>query len=128
MKVFVEISVGELFDKITILKIKAEKIKDEKKLNNIKIELEILQNEASKLPQTDDNLIQNIENLKKINNQLWDIENMKRELESAKDFGDNFINISRDVHFKNDERAKIKKKINDLTNSNVTEEKEYSNY
>lgn len=128
MNVFVEISVGELFDKITILKIKAEKIKDEKKLNNIKIELEILQNEASKLPQTDDNLIQNIENLKKINNQLWDIENIKRELESAKDFGDNFINSSRDVHFKNDERAKIKKKINDLTNSNVTEEKEYSNY
>ena len=128
MKVFVEISVGELFDKITILKIKTEKIKDEKKLNNIKIELEILQNEASKLPQTDDDLIQNIENLKKINNQLWDIENIKRELESAKDFGDNFINISRYVHFKNDERAKIKKKINDLTNSNVTEEKEYSNY
>jgi predicted nucleic acid-binding Zn-ribbon protein len=128
MKVFVEISVGELFDKITILKIKTEKIKDEKKLNNIKIELEILQNEASKLPQTDDDLIQNIENLKKINNQLWDIENIKRELESSKDFGDNFINISRDVHFKNDERAKIKKKINDLTNSNVTEEKEYSNY
>ena len=110
------------------MKIKTEKIKDEKKLNNIKIELEILQNEASKLPQTDDDLIQNIENLKKINNQLWDIENIKRELESAKDFGDNFINISRDVHFKNDERAKIKKKINDLTNSNVTEEKEYSNY
>ena len=81
MKVFVEISVGELFDKITILKIKTVKIKDEKKLNNIKIELEILQNEASKLPQTDDDLIQNIENLKKINNQLWDIENIKRELE-----------------------------------------------
>ena len=66
--------------------------------------------------------------LKNINSELWDIENIKREMEASKDFGENFIKISRDVHFKNDIRAKIKKDINNLTNSNVSEEKEYSKY
>ena len=128
MKVLVEISAGELFDKITILKIKTEKIKDKTKIENVHKELEILQKEAIKFDQTDNNLSKNIKDLKNINNELWDIENIKREMEAIKDFGENFIKISRDVHFKNDIRAKIKKEINNLTNSNVTEEKEYSKY
>jgi hypothetical protein len=75
-----------------------------------------------------DKLSDHIKNLKNINSELWDIENIKREMEASKDFGENFIKISRDVHFKNDIRAKIKKDINNLTNSNVSEEKEYSKY
>tara|TARA_B110000858_G_scaffold159513_1_gene183125 strand:- start:73 stop:459 length:387 start_codon:yes stop_codon:yes gene_type:complete len=128
MKVLVEISAGELFDKITILKIKTEKIKDKGKLENIHKELDILQKEALKFDDTSDSLSNYINNLKNINSELWDIENIKREMEASKDFGENFIKISRDVHFKNDVRAKIKKDINNLTNSNVSEEKEYSKY
>ena len=128
MKVLVEISAGELFDKITILKIKTERIKDKGKLENIHKELDILQKEALKFDDTSDSLSNHIKNLKNINSELWDIENIKREMEASKDFGENFIKISRDVHFKNDVRAKIKKDINNLTNSNVSEEKEYSKY
>jgi len=128
MKVLVEISAGELFDKITILKIKTEKIKDKSKLENVHKELDILQKEALKFDKMSDKLSDYIKNLKNINSELWDIENIKREMEASKDFGENFIKISRDVHFKNDIRAKIKKDINNLTNSNVSEEKEYSKY
>ena len=128
MKVLVEISAGELFDKITILKIKTEKIKDKGKLENIHKELDILQKEALKFDDTSDSLSNHIKNLKNINSELWDIENIKREMEAGKDYGESFIKISRDVHFKNDIRAKIKKDINNLTNSNVSEEKEYSKY
>jgi len=128
MKVLVEISAGELFDKITILKIKTEKIKDKSKLENVHKELDILQKEALKFNDMSDQLFDHIKNLKNINSALWDIENIKREMEASKDFGESFIKISRDVHFKNDIRAKIKKDINNLTNSNVSEEKEYSKY
>jgi len=128
MKVLVEISAGELFDKITILKIKTEKIKDKSKLENVHKELDILQKEALKFNDMSDQLSDHIKNLKNINSELWDIENIKREMEASKDFGESFIKISRDVHFKNDIRAKIKKDINNLTNSNVSEEKEYSKY
>ena len=128
MKVLVEISAGELFDKITILKIKTEKIKDKSKLENVNKELDILEKESLKFDNMSDKLSDHIKNLKNINSELWDIENIKREMEASKDFGENFIKISRDVHFKNDIRAKIKKDINNLTNSNVSEEKEYSKY
>mgnify|MGYP001138576670 FL=1 len=128
MKVLVEISAGELFDKITILKIKTEKIKDKSKLENVHKELDILQKEALKFNDMSDQLFDHIKNLKNINSALWDIENIKREMEASKDFGESFIKISRDVHFKNDIRAIIKKDINNLTNSNVSEEKEYSKY
>ena len=128
MKVLVEISAGELFDKITILKIKTEKIKDKSKLENVHKELDILQKEALKFDNMSDQLTDHIQNLKNINSELWDIETIKREMEASKDFGESFIKISRDVHFKNDIRAKIKKDINNLTNSNVSEEKEYSKY
>ena len=128
MKVLVEISAGELFDKITILKIKTEKIIDKSKLENVHKELDILQKEALKFDNMSDRLSDHIKNLKNINSELWDIENIKREMEASKDFGESFIKISRDVHFKNDIRAKIKKDINNFTNSNVSEEKEYSKY
>lgn len=128
MKILVEISVGELFDKITILKIKTEKIKDKFKLINIVTELNILKDKALEIDMNSNNLLDYVEKLKAINTELWDIENIKRELESSKNFGDDFIRISREVHFKNDQRAIIKKKINELTNSNVIEEKEYSKY
>ncbi len=129
MKILAEISVGELFDKITILNIKTQKINDTEKLINIKNELNFLNNQASNINVKDqDSLTLNINKLQSINEELWDIENYKRECEANKDFGEKFIQLSRDVHFKNDIRAQIKKEINLLTDSIVVEEKEYSKY
>ena len=129
MKILAEISVGELFDKITILNIKTQKIQDSEKLTNIKNELNFLNNQASNINVKDqESLNQNIDKLQSINEELWDIENYKRECEANKDFGEKFIELSRDVHFKNDIRAQIKKEINLLTDSIIVEEKEYSKY
>ena len=129
MKILAEISVGELFDKITILNIKTQKINDAEKLINIKNELNFLNNQASSINVKDqDSLTLNINKLQSINEELWDIENYKRECEANKDFGEKFIQLSRDVHFKNDIRAQIKKEINLLTDSIIVEEKEYSKY
>ena len=129
MKILAEISVGELFDKITILNIKTKKIHNSEKLNNIKKELSFLNHQASSIIIKDQALLnRSIEKLQLINEELWDIENNKRECEANKDFGEKFIELSRDVHFKNDIRAKIKKEINLLTDSSVIEEKEYFKY
>ena len=129
MKILAEISVGELFDKITILNIKTQKINDTEKLINIKNELNFLNNQALSINVKDqDSLSQNINKLQSINEELWDIENNKRECEANKDFGEKFIQLSRDVHFKNDVRAQLKKEINLLTDSIIIEEKEYSKY
>ena len=129
MKILAEISVGELFDKITILNIKTQKIHDSEKLINIKNELNFLNNQASNINvKNQESLNQNINKLQSINEELWDIENYKRECEANKDFGEKFIELSRDVHFKNDIRAQIKKEINLLTDSIIVEEKEYSKY
>lgn len=129
MKILAEISVGELFDKITILNIKTQKIHDSEKLINIKNELNFLNNQASNINVKDqESLNKNINKLQSINEELWDIENYKRECEANKDFGEKFIELSRDVHFKNDIRAQIKKEINLLTDSIIVEEKEYSKY
>ena len=129
MKILAEISVGELFDKITILNIKTLKIHDSEKLINIKNELNFLNNQASNINVKDqESLNKNINKLQSINEELWDIENYKRECEANKDFGEIFIELSRDVHFKNDIRAQIKKEINLLTDSIIVEEKEYSKY
>ena len=129
MKVLAEISVGELFDKITILKIKTKKIEDQEKLKNILKELNTLNEQATKIDISDKlSLDDQVKKLQFINEELWDIENFKRECEANKDFGENFIKLSRDVHFKNDIRAEIKKEINLLSNSIIVEEKEYSKY
>ncbi len=129
MKILAEISVGELFDKITILNIKLKKINDPEKLVNIKTELKVLIDQSNKIILNNkDRLDKCVQNLQKINEELWDIENIKRDCEANKDFGDTFIKISRDVHFKNDIRASIKKEINLLSNSKISEEKEYTKY
>ena len=129
MKILAEISVGELFDKITILNIKLKKINDPEKLKNIKTELEVLIEQSNKIIlDNKEALNNNVQKLQEINEELWDIENIKRECEANKDFGESFIKISRDVHFKNDIRASIKKEINLLSDSKITEEKEYSKY
>ena len=129
MKILAEISVGELFDKITILNIKTKKISDNDKLQNIQTELKILEEQSKKIDVSDINSLNElVSQLQHINEDLWDIENQKRECEAKKDFGKIFIKLSRDVHFKNDIRAQIKKEINLLSNSQIVEEKEYSRY
>ena len=129
MKILAEISVGELFDKITILNIKTKKISDNDKLQNIHTELKTLNDQSKKITVSDAQALNDLVlQLQQINEDLWDIENFKRECEAKKDFGDIFIKLSRDVHFKNDKRAIIKKEINLLSNSQIVEEKEYSKY
>ena len=129
MKILDEISVGELFDKITILNIKTKKISDNDKLQNIHTELKTLNDQSKKITVSDAQALNDLVlKLQQINEDLWDIENFKRECEAKKDFGESFIKLSRDVHFKNDKRAIIKKEINLLSNSQIVEEKEYSKY
>ena len=129
MKILVEISVGDLFDKITILNIKLKKITDSEKLINISKELEVLNEQSQKVNVSDKKALSDLTiKLQNINEELWDIENHKRECEAKKDFSESFIKLSRDVHFKNDIRAEIKKEINLLSNSNIVEEKVYSKY
>ena len=129
MNILAEISVGELFDKITILNIKTKKISDNDKLRNIHTELKTLNDQSKKITVSDAQALNDLVlKLQQINEDLWDIENFKRECEAKKDFGENFIKLSRDVHFKNDKRAIIKKEINLLSNSQIVEEKEYSKY
>ena len=129
MKILAEISVGELFDKITILNIKTKKISDNDKLRNIHTELKTLNDQSKKITVSDAQALNDLVlKLQQINEDLWDIENFKRECEAKKDFGESFIKLSRDVHFMNDKRAIIKKEINLLSNSQIVEEKEYSKY
>jgi len=127
-KILVEVSVGELFDKISILEIKQEKIKDAEKLKFIDEEHSILKDELNKNVKSDQKLNELFETLKKINAKLWIIEDNKRQCEKDKDFTEKFIKLSRDVHLLNDERAKIKLKINNFTGSKIKEIKEYTNY
>ena len=127
-KILVEVSVGELFDKISILEIKQEKIKDAEKLKFIDEEHSILKDELNKNVKSDQKLNELFETLKKINAKLWIIEDDKRQCENDKDFTEKFIKLSRDVHFLNDERAKIKLEINNLTGSKIKEIKAYTNY
>ncbi len=127
-KIIVEISIGELLDKISILEIKKDKIKDPKKLEFVSNEHTILKSQLENNIKTDDKLNELFQSLKEINTKLWVIEDNKRLCEKDKDFGDNFIKLSRDVHFLNDERAKIKLKINDHTGSKIKEIKEYTKY
>ena len=127
-KILIEVSVGELFDKISILEIKKDRIKDSEKLNFINNEYKVLKNELEKNVKMDVKLEKFFIALKNINSKLWIIEDDKRKCEKNSDFGEKFIKLSRDVHFLNDERAKIKLEINNLTGSKIKEIKEYTNY
>ena len=127
-KIIVEVSIGELIDKISILEIKQEKIKDPDKLKFINKEHAILKDQLEKNVKSDNKLNNFFQSLKEINSKLWIIEDDKRQCEKDKDFGDKFIKLSRDVHFLNDDRAKIKLKINNHTGSAIKEIKEYTNY
>ena len=127
-KILVEVSVGELLDKISILEIKKEKIKDSEKLKFIEDEYIILKNQLDQNVKSDGELNNLFESLKGINAKLWVIEDEKRMCEKNSNFTENFIKLSRDVHFLNDDRAKIKLKINDYTGSKIKEIKEYTKY
>ena len=127
-KIIVEVSIGELLDKITILEIKQEKIKDPEKLKFISNEHSILKDQLNTNIKSDDKLNELFQSLKEINAKLWVIEDEKRLCEKEKDFGEKFIKLSRDVHFLNDDRAKIKLEINNHTGSTIKEIKEYTIY
>ena len=127
-KILVEVSVGELLDKISILEIKKEKIKDPEKLKFINDEYEVLKAELNQNVKSDEKLNDLFNSLKDINSKLWVIEDDKRLCEKNSDFGEKFIKLSRDVHFLNDDRAKIKLEINNITGSKIKEIKEYTNY
>ena len=127
-KILVEVSIGELLDKISILEIKQEKIKDSDKLKYIQVEYNVLKEQLFKNVKSDDKLNELFESLKEINSKLWVIEDDKRLCEKNSDFGEKFIKLSRDVHFLNDKRAQIKLKINTHTGSKIKEIKEYTKY
>ena len=127
-KILVEVSVGELLDKISILEIKQEKIKDPEKLKFINTEHSILKDQLDNNVKSDEKLNTLFKSLKDINAKLWVIEDDKRLCEKNSDFTDKFIKLSRDVHFLNDDRAKIKLEMNNHTGSKIKEIKEYTSY
>ena len=127
-KILTEISAGELLDKISILEIKIEKIKNKTKLEEIKKEHKVLK-EVKKLNVEYTKDIQILfDEIKKVNLSLWDIEDKIRINEKNKDFGKGFVELARSVYINNDKRAKIKSKINELLGSNIREIKEYAEY
>ena len=127
-KILVEVSVGELMDKISILEIKKDRIKDSDKLKFINDEYEVLKSELEINIKLDEKLAKFFVALKNINSKLWIIEDEKRKCENDSNFGEDFIRLSRDVHFLNDTRAKIKLDINNHTGSKIKEIKEYTSY
>ena len=127
-KIIVEVSIGELLDKISILEIKQEKIKDPEKLKFITDEHAVLKDQLDKNVKSNDKIEKLFQSLKEINAKLWIIEDDKRLCEKEKDFTERFIKLSRDVHFLNDDRAEIKLEINNLTGSKIKEIKEYTSY
>lgn len=127
-KIFAEISVGELLDKISILEIKQKNIKDEQKIKIISKELESLNYTLKKDVHITDEIKSLYEDLKKINIKLWNIEDGKRDCERNGDFGEKFIQLARSVYIENDQRAKIKNKINKISGSNISEVKSYDQY
>ncbi len=128
MKILSEISVGELLDKISILEIKLEMVKDENKKKEIKKEDEILNKIQSTSVKLEGEIKNLFESLKKVNMTMWEIEDKVRICEKNKDFGEKFIELARGVYFNNDKRSRIKLEINKKLNSNITEIKEYVDY
>ena len=127
-KILVQVSVGELLDKISILEIKKKKIKDAEKLKFINDEYNILKDQLDKNVKSNEKLEKLFQSLKEINDKLWLIEDDKRMCEKNSEFGDKFIKLSRDVHILNDDRGKIKLEINNHTGSKIKEIKEYTEY
>lgn len=121
----IEVSNGEIVDKLTIIEIKLENISNEQKLVNLRAEFDVLNQAVSLIISKDHHLYQE---LLEINKKLWVIEDRIRELEKSKDFGDEFITVARSVYFTNDLRSEVKRKINELTNSALIEEKSYEDY
>lgn len=128
MALKVEVSAGELLDKITILEIKAERIADADKLANVDRELGILRETWAASPLSRTDLAGHVADLRAVNEALWDIEDGIRELEAARDFGDAFVRLARSVYRRNDERAAIKRRINLQVGSDLVEEKSYADY
>ena len=126
--ILVEVSVGELLDKISILEIKKEKIKDSERLKFINNEYNILKDQLDKNVKPNQKLEKLFQSLKEINAKLWVIEDDKRLCEKNSNFTEKFIKLSRDIHFLNDDRSKIKLEINNHTGSKIKEIKEYTNY
>jgi hypothetical protein len=124
-KILAEISAGELFDKITILEIKKEKISNNEKLVDVEKELSSLKDTVEKFIPNQSKISKHVNDLKEINLKLWDIEDGKRAAEKEKKFDDKFIELARNVYKLNDERAKIKLAINTTLGSNIKEVKSY---
>ena len=127
-KILVEVSVGELLDKISILEIKKLKISDKESLKFIEKEYVILKEQLDQNIKSDNKIDELFKFLKDINLKLWNIEDKKRMCEKNSNFGDEFIKLSREIHFLNDNRSKIKLEINEYTNSKIREIKMYTNY
>ena len=127
-KILVEVSVGELLDKISILEIKLEKIKDPEKLKFIEVENKILKEQLDLNVNLNTEIKKLYTSLKEINLKLWIIEDEKRMCEKNSDFGENFIKVSREVHFLNDKRSRVKLEINNKSGSRIKEIKEYTKY
>ena len=127
-KILVEVSVGELLDKISILEIKKKKIKNTENLKFINDEYNVLKDQLDKNVKSDEKLEKLFQSLKEINAKLLIIEDDKRMCEKNSDFSDKFIKFSRDIHFLNDDRSKIKLEINNYTGSKIKEIKEYTKY
>jgi hypothetical protein len=123
--VFIPVSIGELYDKISILEIKSERIHDKKKLENIESELLLLSDVARSLPQLDSFLFELNGQLKSVNEALWDCEEAIRDYERRQEYGQEFVGIARSIHRNNDRRAEIKRQINLLSGSSLVEEKSY---
>jgi hypothetical protein len=128
MTIRVEISVGELLDKITILEIKAARIQDPDKLANVHKELQRLRYAWSSSPCSQADIANQLARLKAINEQIWDIEDGIRRKELTKQFDDEFIDLARSVYPRNDERAAIKRELNHMLGSDLVEEKSYVDY
>ena len=127
-KILVEVSVGELLDKISILEIKKEKISDPESIKFIEKEYLILKEQLNKNVKSDKKLEEFFNNLKKTNLKLWSIEDYKRMCEKNSDFGEKIIKLSREIHFLNDDRSNVKLKINKYTGSQIREIKQYTDY
>ena len=126
--ILVEIGIGELVDKITILQIKVERIEDNEKLINIRHELNLLTQTRDRALPASEPMQRLTDSLRQVNESLWQIEDDIRACEAEKDFGDRFIELARAVYITNDRRAELKKEINVLTGSNVVEEKSYTEF